>query len=194
MICCCDLLYHVRQGLAGELLSSQISKLMSPSRGRIATYIHSACGPLSPKLFILRFDKEGVLVVGHPPQRFGLIFGFSKVSGSKSESSKSHIQPTWSTARYVQGRAEYTCAWKPYSQWTWAPAFEWRLASLMEKASCSSLISFSLFSSRNNTKESLMSTTSISCWRTRSSSACCSEVLSAKQTNMWSCFYSNKGG
>lgn len=66
MICCCDLLYHVRQGLAGELLSSQISKLMSPSRGRIATYIHSACGPLSPKLFILRFDKEGVLVVESP--------------------------------------------------------------------------------------------------------------------------------
>lgn len=66
MICCCDLLYHVRQGLEGELLSSQISKLMSPSRGRIATYIHSACGPLSPKLFILRFDKEGVLVVESP--------------------------------------------------------------------------------------------------------------------------------
>lgn len=78
MICCCDLLYHVRQGLAGELLSSQISKLMSPSRGQIATYIHSACGPLSPKLFILRFDKEGVLVVGRPPQWFRLIFGFSK--------------------------------------------------------------------------------------------------------------------
>lgn len=59
MICCCDLLYHVRQGLEGELLSSQISKLMSPSRGRIATYIHSACGPLSPKLFILRFRQRG---------------------------------------------------------------------------------------------------------------------------------------
>ncbi|TNN65250.1 hypothetical protein EYF80_024539 [Liparis tanakae] len=46
----------------------------------------------------------------------------------------------------------------------------------MEKASCSSLISFSRFSSRNTTRESLMSTTSIICWRTRSSSACCSDL------------------
>lgn len=69
-----------------------------------------------------------------------------------------------------------------YSQWTCAPALEWRLASLMQKASCSSLISFSLFSSRNKTKEFLMSTTSISFWRMRSSSSRCSGVFSARQT------------
>lgn len=69
-----------------------------------------------------------------------------------------------------------------HSQWTCAPALEWRLASLMQKASCSSLISFSLFSSRNNTKESLMSTTSISFWRMHSSSSHCSGVFSAGQT------------
>lgn len=61
-------------------------------------------------------------------------------------------------------------------------ALEWRLASLMQKASCSSLISFNLFSSRNNTNESLMSTTSISFWRMCSSFSHCSGVFSARQT------------
>lgn len=88
---------------------------------------------------------------------------------------KRHIQSMW--GHLLQGTKRFMPS-SPYAQWTWAPALEWRLASMMEKASCSSPISVSLFSSRKDTSESLMSTTSSICWRTRSSSDCCSGVLS----------------
>lgn len=77
--------YHVRRGLAEELLSSQISKLMSPSRGRIATYIHSACGPLSPKPFIPRSTKRERLWRVTLLNDSVASLASQKVSGSKSE-------------------------------------------------------------------------------------------------------------
>lgn len=93
-------------------------------------------------------------------------FGFAKFQApgytfSRSEVVCSTYRCVWSVCVCTKKRKQRRKL--PQAQWTWAPALECRLASMMEKASCSSLISFSLFSSRKDTRESRMSTTSIIC-------------------------------
>lgn len=89
---------HSRHSSAGELLDASTHSLRSPGlclplRGELQLTVIQ---PLAykPELFIL--ITEGPLVVVKPPQRCSIIFGFCKnyVSGSRSESSESHIEWT----------------------------------------------------------------------------------------------------
>lgn len=157
----------------------EISRLMSPSRGGRLKLIFTQPLALEPELFT-RVGLRGTAWGGFPSATI-----LSHLWLLKSfRFWKQQVSHTVDEKVSTLAHAEFVCVRESlYAQWTWAPALECRFASLMQKASCSSLISFSLFSSRNNTKESLMSTTSISSWRIRSSSACCSEVLSARKTH-----------
>lgn len=162
-------IHHSRQGLVEELriTSGRTALHLQLCRHLEANVNLTWTNPKSPLPADIFFPRcETQLHVG---QWNSTIFGFAKVLGSSDSSD-------WASVEKVSVQ----CRLNVYSQKTWAPALEWRLASMMVKASCSSLISFSLFSSRKDTRESLMSTTSSICWRMFSSSTCCSGVLSTR--------------